>query len=380
MSTEIEDTHIVPRRSPPSLETFTFEAASSQVIDQGNSLMAKNAKRENRKFHTLEHPEGMQRKAERLADILGLSMEQKKRGSMAIAWHDTIINKDSPLADNIIGSIKRHRGSREGDQPAGINGNEAKSADVMEESMREVNVKAGKKIFSADDFRIQRLSIDATYPAVEGGSNFQGLPFNEYPYFKEIILENPQAANIFVQLEETGITKGILFYQPHMEIPLEAGEQIPLEVFAVAQADLGTAGMDGREAFFLEGDLEYQELHENINPENLKRLLEDTQEQDEVDRRKVLEDMIKWLYSQPSFAAFQYLRSLKMVGLMEKNAQINNDQVVKLKEATTGKSHDSISAAIERAKSIEGKVKSLIKPGDSRDALAYIAKEMHYSL
>jgi hypothetical protein len=260
-----------------------------------------------------------------------------------------------------------------------VNGNEAKSADDMEGSMKEVNAKAGVEIFSAEDLHVQRLAIDATYPGVDGGSSFQGLPFKEYPYYNDIIAENPEAAELFRELEEMGVTKGILFFQPHIEKPLEAGEQIPLEVFAVAQADLGTAGMEGGDLFFLEGDLEYQELRENIDPKNLKRLLDGTSEQDEADRGKVLEDMIKWLYSQNSFAAFQYLRSLKMIGLMKKNGQITPEQASKLKEATTAKSHDSITATTQRAQKAEATVKSLKTPGeDSRAAMAYLSREMHY--
>ncbi len=384
MSLETFGLDRIPRNTKPihraEKNPNFFEVATKRVKEQGDRKMKERADADDSKFHTLEHPESMQLKAEKLADILSLSIEEKKRISMAIAWHDVVIKTVPPPADKVLGTIQRLRGAKEGDQPSGANGNEALSAEAMEVAMTEQNVRAGKEIFSKDDIQKQYQSIEATYPAVNGGPNFSGFPFKEFPNFADIVAQNPEARGIFEELSRQGVEKGVLFFQPHLEKPLEEGKQIPLEVFVVATADLGTGGMEGGEAYVKEGAMEYQELHPNINTESLTRLLYGSRPEDEIDRSAVIADMLKWLQTQAPFAAFQYLRSLKLIGLLKKNGQINEKQAEELKLLTTGKSESSIFRAVGRAKESELKVKSLLEAGDSKGSVKYLAQQMFYDI
>ena len=49
-------------------EPLTFESASAKLIGMGEQLMRENSERENRKYHTIEHPHTLERRAEKIAD------------------------------------------------------------------------------------------------------------------------------------------------------------------------------------------------------------------------------------------------------------------------------------------------------------------------
>lgn len=60
-----------------------------------------------------------------MATILHLTPEQSLLASLFIAYHDTVIEYDEADPNNIVGTIRRHRGAREDDNPPyGSNGNE----------------------------------------------------------------------------------------------------------------------------------------------------------------------------------------------------------------------------------------------------------------
>src|SRR3989338_10998401 len=112
-----------------------FETFAKKIANEGRLFHAQkhDSNGESPKtYHNSEHPEKLQGRAERLANIFNLSPKQRLIVEMAIAWHDTIINFDPADPEKLTAMIKRHRGAREGDLSKGANGNEAKSAELLE--------------------------------------------------------------------------------------------------------------------------------------------------------------------------------------------------------------------------------------------------------
>ena len=356
-------------------ETLTFESASTELISKGETLMRENSVKENRKYHTIEHPHTLERRAEEIAEIFGLSERKKTMVRSTITWHDTTIKFTPADPENIIATITRHRGAREGDDPAGAQGNEAVSARDMEREMRLINERVGSLIFSEEEIGTAMFMVEATYPEVKFGA-----PFKEYPYYTTIVEQNPGIHAVIEELEQEGINKGLLFSQPHLEKPLEEGNKIPAEAFVMVLDDLGGAGLAALEEFAIEGDKEFQELFVNISkPKNLKRLSEGDDERDETDRQKAAGAMMGWLKSQTGFVAWQMLRIEKIVFLLRQNGQIDTAQEERL-HAVFNRFIPNIYATLARARNTEKDYNVLKEDAGSKAAFGYLARAMHYEL
>ena len=356
-------------------ETLTFESAATELIAKGEELMQENSVKENRKYHTIEHPHTLERRAEEIAEIFGLLEREKTTVKIAISWHDTTINVTPANPEDITATITRHRGAREGDDPAGAQGNEAVCARETEREMRRMNERAGYPVFSEEEIETATFMVEATYPGVKFGA-----PFKEYPYYTNIVEQNPGIHAVIEELEQGGINKGLLFFQPHLEKPLEEGKKIPAEAFVMVLDDLGGAGLAAPEEFAMEGDKEFQELFVNISkPKNLKRLSEGDDERDETDRQKAAGAMIGWLKSQTGFVAWQMLRIEKIIILLRQNGQIDTAQEERL-HAVFKRFIPNIYATLERARDTERNYNVLKEDAGSKAAFGYLARAMHYEL
>lgn len=360
-----------------------FEDAVRNMYKRGHSGMKEASKKEHRVFHTVEHPEALIERAKKLSHIFELSKIQKKMVALEAIYHDLVINYDpAQNPEDVTGRIKRHRGAREGDQPANLQGNEALSAKALVAEMSRHNTIAQQKkqspVFSQEQISNATFAIDVTYPGVQLGPDFQGVSFREYPYYKEIVTQHKDIGRIISSLEKDGILKGILFYQPHLETPLEKGEQVPKEAIIIALSDLGAAGLDTSKTFFREGDTELLELMENIRrPKVKKRLLEGTTEMDKNDRAKVAGIMQQWLKDQTSFVAWQMLRFEKIVFLLKKNGQIDSEKESALRNLFSN-FEKNITATLKRTHTLSKTYHEILVENGELKAFQYLAKEMHY--
>ncbi len=276
--------------------------------------------------------------------------------------------------------IRRHRGAREGDKPNGVEGNEGKSARLLEQEMRKANEIAKQEIFTEEQIRIAVWAIDATYPDVNLGQDFKGARFKEYPYYEVAVAQNPDIDTLFKELETQGITKGPLFFQPHLEKPLEEGQKVPKEVLIVALSDLGAAGIAEKEAFFKEGDDEMRELYVNLlRSDVMHRLVNGDVKQDRVDREKVANSFIEWVESQPGFVAWQALRFEKILYLLKQQSDINPEEEQKLRSQF---SHfaDNVRVAHDRAKELKTKFEETRFTLGEKAAFLYLAQNLHYEI
>lgn len=170
--------------------------------------------------------------------------------------------------------IRRHQGAREGDAPNGAEGNEAVSARLMEQEMRQINQRVGQEIFTEEEIQTAVWGVHATYPVVDLGRDFQGASFEEYHFYETAMCQNPALREVFGELKQKGATKGPHFFQPHLEKALEEGQQVPREVLLVALADLGGPGFGEPEEFTRTGNAEMRELYSS--PMETKRRTEST--------------------------------------------------------------------------------------------------------
>lgn len=301
-----------------------FNSLAKEVIHQG-----KNISRENhpeKRYHggpELNHIHSLENRAKQMGDIFNFSSDQNELVKIAISTHDAIIDIKLPQdAKDVNQTVVRRRGARAGDKPEGVQGNEARSAQLAVELMQETNKKAGKDVFSPDQISTVTWAIEATYPDVILGKDFQGVEFKNLPHYQDALRNNPKIDQQF--LDERGITKGILFWQPHLENYL-SGEhgvekkRVPKEVLTMALADLGASGSGSAEKFFKEGDDEFAELHINIQ-NRLPELLSGGPEFDN-DRKRAAKKMLDWQESQPKFALGQMVRFERLMHLLRDSEQ-----------------------------------------------------------
>ena len=348
------------------------------LIRQGDELMASLNDAESKEpkvYHTSEHPKALQERAKRIADVLGLGVEQRYLIAIAISYHDAIINYTPPDPDDIVGTIQRHRGAREGDKPRGREGNEAKSADAMETAARRINEEAkratGQAVFSDEDIRTLRWEIDATYPDVAF------TEFEKDPFYQEIVRQNPQVLQMAELLRARGITKGLHFFQPHLENPLQQGERVPQEVLVVALSDLGAGGLVEKAGdFFAEGDNEFKELYHNLrNPENYRRLLAGAEERDRGDRAKVSHTIFNWLSSQPGFVLWQMIRFEKIMYFLQRSGELDAEQASGLR-GLSGYYESNIKASLDREERMKNEYQHKLEAEGEREAFTFLALEM----
>jgi len=276
-------------------------------------------------FHTIEsHVLPMMVQALCLAPILDVPLELLLT---VIAWHDAVILFDLPAdSRNPLGMIRRHRGARSGDQPKGVAGNEAVSAQQMTAAM----CKMGG--YSHEDMTRSCLAAEVTYPGVDLGPDFKGAAFESEPLYGALVQQNPVIAELVSLLKKHNIDRGPHFFQPHLEEPLKRGEQVDPLALAMGLLDLGTCGLASPEsgAFTREGNAEYRELHPNV-PAHLERLLLGKTAQDREDRARVEQDLLAWWLSQPGFALWQLIRFERIMGWVGRNRQCNQDQIAQLR-------------------------------------------------
>ncbi len=324
-------------------------------------------------YHTPEHLLALERYEAKIAKALKLSPEQRALIKIAIARHDLVIEYDEANPNDILAMIRRYRGAREGDEPKSTKGNEGESGRLTREEMLKANEQAGEEIFSKEQIDNVVWAIDATYPDVKFGAVFK-----EYPYYKIVTKQNPALEEMFIKLEKAGIVKGSLFFQPHLEGPLEKGELVPREVLVTALVDLGAAGLADNREFYKSGDDEMRELYGNLRlPEVMERLVNGDNEEDKNDRARATSVFLEWLDSQPGFVAWQALRFEKIRYLLKKQNGINEDEEKKLREQF---SHypDNLSATLNRALKLREQVGTTKKEKGEKLAFLYIAREMGY--
>lgn|SRR3989338_8114664 len=339
-------------------EWESFEKSANEIIEAGLKLMKEKhdpGSGRTKVYHRSWHPERLQKRAEAMANIFGLSPERGLVTEMAIAWHDTIIEFTPPKPydpenpETILGMIARHRGAREGDIPAGAIGNEALSVQKLEESMRSINEKSGRAVFSEEQIKTAVRAIHATYSDAKFDAQF-----TEDPFYEKIAEQNPNIDKIIKGLEAEGLTKGALFSQPHLESSLERGEDVPEEVVITALADLGSAGIAKEpKDFFQEGDEEYQELTPNI-AKNMDRLVKQEGPQEERERAMAVGALQKWLEGQIGFATWQMIRFEKILYLLRRNGQADENKEAALRNLF-GNFEQNIMASLERAKKAKAK-------------------------
>ncbi len=367
----------------PGEKEKIFEKVAEEITGNGLLFHAKEhdaGGRDPKTYHTSEHPRTLEKRCEQIGEVLHLKPEELATARMSIAWHDTVIEYDKADPNNLLSTIRRHRGARKGDKPDGTDGNEAKSARLLEHEMREANRKGGQDVFTEEQIRNAKLAIEATYPDVDLGNDFKGAAFKDSPYYGIAVAQNPELGDVLQELESEGVAKGSLFFQPHLEKPLEEGKVMPREVLAVALVDLGAAGFARKEEFFKEGDDEMRELYANLRqPDIMNKLLIGDGEADNIDREKVAAEFIKWLDSQTGFAVWQALRFEKILHLLEKQDAINPEERAGL-HTRFDYFTENIRAARDRAKELKenyGKIKS---DRGGKEAFVYLVKSLHYAV
>ena len=182
------------------------------------------------------------------------------------------------------------------------------------------------------------------------------------------------------ELKIQGITKGPLFFQPHLERPLEEGQKVPKEVLIVALSDLGAAGSAEKEVFFKEGDDEMRELYANLRrPDVMRRLTEGDEDADHADRQKVASAFFGWLDGQPGFAAWQALRFEKILYLLKLTESITPDEEQGLR-AQFNHFTENIRSTRDRAKELRSGFQEIQSAQGEKAAFMYLAKNLHYEI
>lgn len=364
-----------------------FKKATREIREDGLREMSENHDG-NLVYHTSEHPKAVERNAKKLAKIFGLSQEQIDILGDIIAYHDTKIKSTKPDSKNITGMLARHRGAREGDNKfnldklgkKGTEGNEGLSAQALKEKMKKVNDDAREEIFTQDQIDNAVWAIEATYPDVNLGSDFKEASFKEYAYFDVAVEQNPDLGEVIKELKDEGVEKGPLFFQPHLEKPLEEGKPVPREVLITGLSDLGGVGLMEKDTFFKDGNDEMREVYHNLrNPDVMDRLAKGQTDEDVTDREKVAQAFIGWLESQSGFAVFQALRFEKIMHLLKEQNAISSKEEGDLREEFRYYI-DNIRAAHERAKKLKEEFGNIKSATDERQAFVFLANEMGYEI
>lgn len=348
-----------------------FNRAADEIIANAYTIQSTNYDNgPERKFlHSGEHPLTLEQRAEPLEDILGFTSHQRKVTELAIAGHDTVIEVQNPDSSNLLGMIIRNRGAREGDQPSGAEGNEGQSALYIEGEMRKANHDAGREIFTEKDILTAKNAVEVTYPLAEFKT------FEDSPFYQNAA--NAGLKEVFDKLKERDITSGLLISQPHLETPLEAGQMVDLEAFVIAQVDLAAAGSAEKTEFFREGDNEMRELYANLTPNQMQRLKSGDSQEDRVDREKVSGAFLKWLYTQPGFAAWQGIRFEKIMHHLRQNEQITEEQENGIRK-TFSKYKENALGALERADKTKSTFEELKNEAGEKAAFTFLAETMGY--
>lgn len=234
-----------------------FEGLANEAIKEALAVVQKNFEQNpspdnNLDFHNLTHTQAVVDRASQILKAIqdgGINISEKDLalGKMAAAFHDTVQNwQEQKVVDPASGMEKIMR-------QRAIGQNEKDSAELAVSFMGSINQKEGQDIFSVEDQEIMRRAIDATVPGFD-------------PVQKTVVQPN---------LKE----------KPH-----------PVTL-ALALSDLGTAGINGGEAFVKEGSDLFRE--ENLD---IKRALKSGHTLTDAEKEFFRSRMMAWSKFQSSFA------------------------------------------------------------------------------
>ncbi len=246
-------------------------------------------------------------------------------------------------------------------------------------------VKVG--VYTAKDIADVKFGIHTTYPGVDGGPDWKGIPFDnekDKGYFDSAMDKQPGFKELIDKLKEKGIAKGIKIFQPHLENALEKGEDVPKSALIMAMSDLLGSGIITAEEFKKEGNAEGREIKLNV-AENLTNLLSPDGWSSE--RADVVKDIQSWFNSQITFSVFQAIRFEKIVTLLKKNGQLKDSEESGLREIFSQFVSNSL-ASLRRVEDAEkylageidenGNKKQAVEKPQEMDAFKYMAKRMGY--
>jgi hypothetical protein len=347
-------------------------------------------------LHEWEHVVSMFQQAEEMGRILGFSRRQHALMETIIAHHDLVIDVQLPAKNDLNALVMRNRGVEEGVLNRDDKGSEGKSADALKEAMAAENeharVARQSDVFTQQEIATAVWAIHATCPHPSFDKPFADFKSEDgaVDYYKIARRQNPALAELLDELArcDPPIVAGLLFSQIYLERPLEQNQKLPLEVFAIANADIeGSSLAKKPEAAFHLGDRECLELHHNWrDPGTFDRLMHGDASEDVRDRDLVLNDSghqpnrgaLAWLDLQVGFSVWQALRAEKEYYLLcmggDNVNQISANQATALREDF---SHAvaNIRATLARAKRVR---KAIARLGE-KEKFQYVAREMHFS-
>ncbi len=271
---------------------ITFEEAVRMVKDEALRLITERFQnKEHLDYHNVGHTNNVIRRTSKILEAIaeaepGVLDERRRRlGELVAAWHDTVQDYTTEIvtAGTLVGEMRKRFTAE----------NEKASADEAAAFMTDVRRKSGNQaLFSEEDIESVRQGIHVTIP-------------DFHPEHKTVFYSN--------LTEESGLVAR-----------------------AVALADLGTAGMDGPDAFIREGAEVFREDNIDVtkafrHPETLSAAHK------EFFRNR----MIEWSRGQERFAAG---RKALLDGELKGLSEPAQEAVRKLFD----KFDDSIAAAKER--------------------------------
>ena len=347
-------------------------------------------------LHAWEHAETMFEQAREIGQILGFSRRQHALVELIIAHHDLVLDVRLPPADQLNALVVRNRGVEQGVFDRSDKGSEGKSADALRVIMETENEHArsagAADVFTQEEIETSVWATHATCPEA-----FFDKPFADFKsedgtvdYYEIARRQNPALAELLDELaaHHPPIISGLLLAQSHLEGPLEQNQKVPLEVFAVANADIeGSSLAKTPEACFRQGDRECLELHHNWrDPRTFDRLMHGDAPDDVRDRDLLLNDAgrlpnfgaLAWLDLQVGFAVWQALRAEKENYLLCTRADSVNkipaNQAAALRE-DFGHAVPNIRATIARAARVRKEIAAL----GEKEQFQYVAREMNFA-
>jgi len=247
----------IEKEAPKESADKKFEQFANEATKEALIIIQKNFEQNpdpdsNLDFHNTRHTESVVQKIGQILKTMqggGVSVSEKDLALAKIAatFHDTVQNwQEQKILDPASGTEKIMR-------QRVIGQNEKDSIDLAVEFMGSINQKEKQDVFSTEDHEIVRQAIDSTVPEFD-------------PTQKTVV-------------------------QPNLK---EMSHPVAI---ALALSDLGTAGINGGEAFVKEGSDLFRE--ENLD---IKRVLKSDRELTDAEKEFFRSRMIAWSKFQPLFA------------------------------------------------------------------------------
>jgi len=259
-----------------------FEQFANEATKEALIIIRKNFEQNpdpdsNLDFHNTRHTESVVQKIGQILKTMqdgGTDISEKDLalGKIAAAFHDSIQNwQEQKVLDPTTGleKIMRQRF---------IGQNEKDSADLAIKFIENTNQQKKEDVFSAEDQEILRQAVDSTVPGFD-------------PAQKTVV-------------------------QPNLK---EKSHPVTL---ALALSDLGTAGINGGEAFVKEGSDLFRE--ENLD---IKRILKSGRVPTDTEKEFFRNRMLAWSKFQPLFAQGRKNLLEKEISSLPDNAKENLRQL-----------------------------------------------------